>query len=205
MLQVNFFFAGWWPILRILVVGTAMYATLVLFLRLSGSRTIASMTVFDFVVTVAIGAAFGGALTSQRIPLAETAAAFALLIGLQYGVAQLQDHWPRWRSVVTNRPSLLYVEGEFQREAMHEERVMEAELRAAVRKRQLGSMEDVHAIVLESAGDLSVITSLGDGSALEDLEDWPDDVDESDDGGGDSDSGDGEGGDGEGGVDEGGG
>ncbi len=59
MSSVNFFFAGWETILRIIVVGIAMYASLVVFLRLSGSRTIASMNVFDFIVTVALRAAFG--------------------------------------------------------------------------------------------------------------------------------------------------
>jgi len=164
--QTNFFFAGWKPIVRIVVAGTAMYISLLVFLRLSGSRTIASMTVFDFVVTVAIGAAFGGSLTAKAIPLAEAVTAFALLVGLQYAVAWIGTRWPRFRRGVTNRPALLYFRGEFSQETMRDARLTETELRATVRKKGIGSMDDVEAIVLESAGDVSVITSVGDGSAL---------------------------------------
>jgi uncharacterized membrane protein YcaP (DUF421 family) len=164
--QTNYFFAGWEPIVRIVIAGTAMYISLLIFLRLSGSRTIASMTVFDFVVTVAIGAAFGGSLTAKAIPLAEAVTAFGLLVGLQYAVAWIGARWPRFRRRVTNRPALLYFRGEFSQETMRDARLTEAELRATVRKRGIGSMDDVEAIILESAGDVSVITSVGDGSAL---------------------------------------
>lgn len=167
MTEVNFFFTGWRAIVRILLVGTAMYISLVVFLRISGSRTIASMTVFDFIVTVAIGAAFGSSLTAKRVALAEAVTAFVLLIVLQYVVAWLQTRWPRFRHTVTNQPTLLYFQGEFLREEMRNQRLTEAELRTAVRKKKIGSLDEVEAIVLESAGDISVIRSLGDGSALE--------------------------------------
>ena len=57
MMQTTFFFDDWEPIVRIVVVGVAMYVTLVVFLRISRSRTLSTMSAFDFVVTVAIGSA----------------------------------------------------------------------------------------------------------------------------------------------------
>ena len=166
MSNVTFFFAGWEAILRILVVGSAMYVSLVVFLRLSGSRTIASMNVFDFIVTVALGAVFGRALTANSVALAEALTAFALLIVLQYTVAWLQTRWPRFERALKNDPTLLYFRGEFLRDAMRDQRVTENELRGAVRKENVGSMDDVEALVLESDGKVSVITSVEDGSAL---------------------------------------
>lgn len=166
MSEVNFLFGGWLSILRVLVVGTAIYASLIVFLRISGSRSIASMNAFDFVVTVAIGAAFGSALTAPSVPLANALAALALLLGLQYAVAWLQSRWSPFETAVTNVPTLLYARGEFRRDAMRDERVTQHELQAAVRKENVGSMDDVDAIVLEPSGQLSVVTSLGDGSAL---------------------------------------
>lgn len=67
---------------------------------------------------------------------------------------------------MTNPPTLLYFRGEFLRRAMRDQRVTEAEIRSAVRKEDLGSMDEVEAVVLESTGDVSVVKSLGDGSAL---------------------------------------
>ena len=166
MTDITFFFGGWAPILRIFAVGTAMYVTLVVILRISGSRALSSMNAFDFIVSVAIGSAFGRALTAKGVALAEAVAAFILLIALQYSVAWLQTRWSFFMGVVTSPPALLYFRGTFLHDAMRRERVTEAEVRAAVRKRQLGSMDEVEAVVLESSGEFSIIDSVGDGSAL---------------------------------------
>ena len=48
-------FQGWAGIGRTLLVGTLAYATLVLFLRISGKRTLSKLNAFDLVVTVALG------------------------------------------------------------------------------------------------------------------------------------------------------
>lgn len=171
MTSVNFYFVGWTPIVRILVVGTAMYVALVLFLRISGARSIANMNVFDFVVTVAIGSAFGRAITAKTVALAEAVTAFALLIALQFLVAQIKTQWSPFERWVTNRPKLLYFRESFQTEVMREQRITESELKSAVRKAEYGSMDDVDAIVLESTGEVAVIESLGDATALDRLVD----------------------------------
>lgn len=47
------FFDNWMGILRVLVGGA--YATLVVFLRVSGKRTLAKLNAFDLVITVSLG------------------------------------------------------------------------------------------------------------------------------------------------------
>jgi uncharacterized membrane protein YcaP (DUF421 family) len=168
MSNLVYFFSGWDPIARLLVVGTLTYISLVLVLRISGSRTLASMNAFDFIVTVAIGAVFGRTVTAKGVALAEAVTALTLLVFLQFAVAWLQTRWSGIMGVITNPPALLYYRGEFLRDAMRTERVTEAEMHAAVRKKQLGSMAEVEAIVLESSGEFSIIQSLGDGTALGD-------------------------------------
>jgi len=166
MTAVNFYFSGWEPVVRVLIVGVAMYAALVVFLRVSRSRTLSSMNAFDFVVTVAIGSAFGRALTAKSVALSEALAAFGLLVGLQYAVTWIQIRWPYFQRIVTNPPTLLYFRGEFVDEEMQRQRVTESELQSAVRKQQFGSLSEVEAVVLESSGEFSVIPSVEDGSAF---------------------------------------
>lgn len=166
MSDVVYFFGGWDPIGRVLVVGTLTYVVLVLVLRLTGSRSLASMNAFDFIVTVALGAVFGRTLTAKGVALAEGVTALVLLLALQYLVAWLQTRWSFFMGVVTNPPALLYFRGTFLRDAMRRQRVTEAEVQAAVRKKQLGSMDEVEAVVLESSGEFSIIQSIGNGSAL---------------------------------------
>jgi len=166
MTAVNFYFSGWEPVVRVLIVGVAMYAALVVFLRVSRSRTLSSMNAFDFVVTVAIGSAFGRALTAKSVALSEALAAFGLLVGLQYAVTWIQIRWPYFQRIVTNPPTLLYFRGEFVDEEMQRQRVTESELQSAVRKQQFGSLSEVEAVVLESSGEFSVIPSVEDGSGF---------------------------------------
>jgi uncharacterized membrane protein YcaP (DUF421 family) len=160
------FFDGWQPLVRILVVGVSMYVSLVFFLRLSGSRTLATMNAFDFIVTVAIGSAFGRALTAKGVTLAEAVGAFALLVSLQYVVTRLQVRWPVVSRAVTNPPTLLYFRGEFLQDAIRSERVTEDEIRTAARKNDHGSLAEVEAVVLESSGEFSVVPAVEDPEAF---------------------------------------
>lgn len=166
--RVTFFFGGWEPIARILVVGTLAYAALVLLLRVSGKRTLARLNAFDFLVTVALGASFGRILTARSVALAEAITAFSLLVGLQYLMAWLQVRSPRFAGAVTSPPSLLYFRGRFLHDAMSKERVTEDELRTAIREHGAGSFDQVEAVVLESDGQFAVVmtSKAGDGSAL---------------------------------------
>lgn len=166
MTDVTFFFSGWEALLRIVVVGTAMYIALVVLLRISGSRTLASMNAFDFIVTVAIGSAFGRALTAKGVALSEAVVAFGVLVALQYIVTWFQVRSPFFERAVTTPPALLYFRNQFIEEELRRQRVTKAELRSAVRKKKFGSLEDVEAVVLESSGEFSIIGSIKDSSAF---------------------------------------
>ncbi len=63
-------FQGWPGILRTLLVGTLAYVTLVLFLRISGKRTLSKLNAFDLVVTVALGSTLSAILLQESIALA---------------------------------------------------------------------------------------------------------------------------------------
>ena len=88
--KVVFFWNGWEPLLRIVVVGTLTYISIIFILRVSGKRTLASMNAFDFVVTVALGSAFGRILTAKQVSIAEAITTFLLLACLQFIVSKLR-------------------------------------------------------------------------------------------------------------------
>jgi uncharacterized membrane protein YcaP (DUF421 family) len=171
--DVMFFYDGWEPIARILLIGTLGYTTLVLLIRIAGKRTLARMRAFDFIITVALGAAFGRVLTAQEVALAEAVTAFALLVALQWLVASLQYRWPSFRRAVSAAPTLLYFRGDMLRHAMRRERISESELHGIIRTKSVGSLAEVEAVVLEPDGQFAVVqtSNAGDGSALEELVD----------------------------------
>lgn len=156
-MQPLFFFDGWVPIARIVVVGTLTYAALIVLLRVSGKRTLSQMNAFDLVVTIAIGAVFGRALTARGVPLAEALTALLLLVGLQYLVASIKVRNAEFANLITTPPSLLFYRGRFLRRAMQQERVTEAELFTILRKHGACSFDEVEAVVLEPDGQFGVI------------------------------------------------
>ena len=166
--RVTFFFGGWEPIARIIVVGTLAYVALLLLQRVTGKRTLGKMNAFDFLITVALGASFGRILTARSVALAEAVTAFALLVALQFIVAALRVRSQRFDQAITAVPSLLFFRGDLQRAAMRDERVTEDELLGAARQSGFGSLGEVEAIVLEVDGSLAVIgtSRVGDGTAL---------------------------------------
>jgi uncharacterized membrane protein YcaP (DUF421 family) len=170
-MEITFFYRGWEPLLRIVVIGTVGYAGLLLLLRASGKRTLSQLSAFDFLITLALGATFGRVMTAQDVPVAELILAFAVLIGLQYVVSWGRVRHERLAGLVSRPPRLLYYRGEFQRQAMRNELVTEAELRSALREHGSASFSDVEAVVLEPNGRVTVIPrgEVGDGSALQPL------------------------------------
>ncbi|RFA25180.1 hypothetical protein CAI21_19615 [Alkalilimnicola ehrlichii] len=171
MSEVVFLFDGWDAVARILVVGTLGYISLVLLIRVGTKRALAQLSPFDFVITVALGSAYGRVLTATEVGLTEAVTAFALLIGLQYILASAQIRWPRFAKLLKSKPALLYYKGEFLYEAMRREKITEKELEAAVRQQGVGSFANVAAIVMESDGGFSVIQTAqqGDENMLKDV------------------------------------
>lgn len=154
-------FSGWESLLRTLVVGMLAYVSLVVFLRISGKRTLSKMNAFDLVVTVALGSTLATVLLSKDVALAEGALAFALLIGLQFVVtwSSVRARWVRqW---VTGEPLTLLYRGEFLPAALRRARVAQDEVRAAVRSAGLASLNEAEAVVLETDGSFSVVRRGG--------------------------------------------
>lgn len=162
-------FDSWSDLARVAAVGTAAYLTVVVVLRLSGKRTLAKLNAFDLVVTVALGSTLATILLSSEVSWSEGALALALLAGLQWLVAWATVRRAGGRDVVTARPTLLLRDGQVLSSALTEQRVTLDEVRQAVRASGSGDLSSVAAVVLESDGSLSVISSeqAGNRSALE--------------------------------------
>lgn len=168
---VNFLWDGWEPVLRVLVVGIFSYLGLIILLRISGKRTLTRMTVFDFVIAITIGSAFGRTLTARSVSLSEAITAFILLISLQLLFAFFEVRSKNFKKLTTHPPSLLYYNGEFITKNMRRAMIRKDELLSASRKQGIADMEDIEAIVFETDGSFSVIkkNSYPKKSTLEEL------------------------------------
>ena len=164
-------FDTWSDLLRVLLVGPAAYATLIVLLRLSGKRTLAKLNAFDLVVTVALGSTMATIFLSTDVSWSEGLVALAVLASLQFLVATYTARVPSGRFLVTAGPTTLLRDGELLAAVVRQQRLTEAEVLQAIRSSGAGDVASVAAVVLESDGTLSVIpgSQLGDGSALADV------------------------------------
>ncbi|WP_293338113.1 YetF domain-containing protein [Parvibaculum sp.] len=152
-------FDSWSGLARVLIVGTAAYAMLIVFLRISGKRTLSKMNAFDLVVTVALGSTLATVLLSRSVPLAEGVLALALLICLQFVLTWASVRSRRVRDLIKSEPALLVRDGVYLEKAMRKERMTREEVDAALRESGVAALSGAAAVVLETDGSLSVIES----------------------------------------------
>lgn len=163
------FFGNWHGIIRTLVVGVLSYVGLVVFLRVSGKRTLAKLNAFDLVVTVALGSTLASMILSRDVAMIEGMLGLAVLIGLQFAVTWTSVRFAWVSRAVRSEPTLLLHRGRILEHAMRKQRVAESELRAAIRSAGVASLESVEAVVLETDGSLSVVGPPPDGQSASSL------------------------------------
>lgn len=156
------FFDNWFGITRVLVVGPLAYFLLVVLLRASGKRTLSKMNAFDFVVTIAIGSMLASTILTETVALFEGVLGMAVLIAMQFAITWLSVRVEGVATLVKDEPSLLFHQGDYLDSQLKRTRVAKSEVEAAARHQGLMSMDRVAAVVLETDGTFSVMSSSGD-------------------------------------------
>ncbi len=139
----------------VLVAAVAIYVWVIAVTRLAGLRSLATMSAFDFAMTVAIGSIIASTALGS-VPLASGLLAIALLYLAQVTVSLLRRATSIER-VVDNTPLLLMRDGEVIDDHLATARMTEADLRSRLRGANVLRPEQVHAVVLETTGDVSVL------------------------------------------------
>ena len=167
-------FTGWDPVARAVLVGVLSYIAIVMIIRLTGKRTLASLNAFDFIVTVALGSILATMLLSRDVSLAEGVAGFLVLVGLQFVVSWAATRSGAVQRAVKNRPCLLYHRGAFLQDTLDRERVSREDVLQALRSTGIASLDEVEAVVLETNGSISAIRTVkpGERSTLADVAGW---------------------------------
>lgn len=167
------FFENWQEMNRIFISALVAYIVLIIVLRISGKRTLSKWNVFDFIVTIALGSLLADVIVSKSNRIWEGLFAAVLLIAFQFMITFLSTRIDWLKDLVKAKPTLLYYQNNYLEDAMRKQRVVKAEILAAMRTSSIGSVETVEAVVLEGDGSFSVIEkseSEGSDSALEDVE-----------------------------------
>src|SRR5258707_1666692 len=105
-------FPGWIILLQIVGRTAAVYAIVLLGVRLSGKREVGQMTPFDLTLLLLISNAVQNAMTGPDNSLLGGIAAALTLLIMNYVIAELSGTNRRFRKLVQGQPALLVHDGQ---------------------------------------------------------------------------------------------
>ena len=130
----------------------------VVLIRLNGLRSLSKMTNFDFVMTIALGSLLATAAGADSWQVfGQSLAAQAALFFVQWGTAKLRRSSDTIGTVMQNAPVFLMRDGQFCEDALDTTRVAKSDVIAKLREANALDLDKVHAVVLETTGDVSVL------------------------------------------------
>ena len=136
----------------------AIYVILMVIFRISGKRSLAQITTFDFVLLLVIGEATQQALLGDDFSLTNAALIIVTLVGADIGLSLIQQRFPRLDPWLEDVPLLLVENGKVIQERLDKSRISESEILQAARTTQgLERLDQVKYAVLERTGEISII------------------------------------------------
>ena len=134
-----------------------------LMFRISGRRSFAEMTTFDFVLLLIISETTQSALTDQDNSMTNTFILVATFIGLELVLSRIKyRHW-RAERVIDGTPVVLIEDGRLHRDRLDAEMIDEADILAFARGGQgLERLDQIKFAVLEKSGGVSIIPKEGE-------------------------------------------
>ena len=146
-------------VLRGAILGTIALVWVILVIRLIGLRTFSKMTAFDFVITLATGSLLAAAATvTSWTALVQALSAIVTLLIAQVLLAMSRRKSRRFQLLLENDPIMLMFEGKILEGALAETRVSKSDILNKLRGANIKDMSQVQSMVLESTGDISILS-----------------------------------------------
>ena len=133
-----------------------LYLTAVFGFRVGERRTLAEMSAFDFVAAVAVGAIVGRVPNSDTTSYLAGAATLITVLAAHRMVTALRQ-LPSLATVFDHPPRVLVSRGQILDSQLRQAGFTKNDLHAQLRERGILRLEDVHLVILEQRGKLSVI------------------------------------------------
>jgi uncharacterized membrane protein YcaP (DUF421 family) len=136
----------------------AVYGLSLVLVRISGRRTLASMTSFDFILLLIISEATQNALLGDDRSMTGAFLVIATLVALDIGLALLKQRSPWLEKWVEGLPTVLIEDGRPLEDRMDMARVDVADIMQAARELQgVERMDQIKFAVLERNGTITII------------------------------------------------
>jgi uncharacterized membrane protein YcaP (DUF421 family) len=151
--------APWWTfVLR----ATAIYALVMVLVRVSGKRAVGQFTPFDLVMLILIGNAVQNGINGGDNSLTGAAIMATTLIALNYGVAFVTSRSRRAERIIEGAPVVLARNGHLFEGVLRRQLVSRDDFREALRMNGIDDVAKVELALLETNGSISVVAKRGD-------------------------------------------
>jgi uncharacterized membrane protein YcaP (DUF421 family) len=135
-----------------------VYLFVLVLLRLTGKRTLAQITTFDFVLLLIISEATQQALIGEDNSMINSAIVVATLVGLNVLMSLLKQRWPWVDRLLDDVPIVIVENGKPLKDRMDKVRVDEDDVLDAARQiHGLERMDQIRHAILERDGQISII------------------------------------------------
>ena len=136
----------------------AVYIFLLVIFRVAGKRTMAQVTVFDFVLLLIISEATQQAMIGQDFSITNAVLVISTLIGAERGLTWIQRRFQTVDRLLDGLPLVLVQDGKPFEDRLKQERIDVSEILAAARQTQgLARMDQIKYAVLEQTGGISIV------------------------------------------------
>lgn len=138
--------------------GLVVFLLLLLFFRLSGKRSIAQVTTFDFVLLLIISEATQQALLGEDFSITQAAVVILTLVALSRLFDFLAYRFERFQRLTSSVPVVIVENGRIIDRAVGKTHVSAEEIIAAAREKQgLERLDQIKYAVLETSGSISIV------------------------------------------------
>ena len=133
-----------------------MYLWLLILLRVVGRRGLSQLSVVEFGIVIALGSAAGDPLFYPEVPLIYGMLVIALIVGMQWGLAQLISHNERAETFMEGQPVCLARAGHLELDSLRKINLSAEELYARLRVAGVSQLGEVQYAFIEQGGQTSV-------------------------------------------------
>ncbi len=145
------------PLWEIAARGTVVYFAIALLFRLIPKRQTGTLAPNDMIALVIIGSLAADAIMGEAATLLDLLLMIAVIISWDYLFNLAEYHFPRFRGIAQDSPTLLIHKGVLLRENLRKEKLTEQELTANLRKNGIVDITKVKQAILEVDGQISVV------------------------------------------------
>lgn len=136
----------------------AIYLVLMILLRITGKRSLAQLTVFDFVVILIVAEATQQAMLGDDFSVTNAVIVVSALIAIDLGLSLLAERFSLLQRITEGTPLVLVEEGTIHHKRLDKSRVsIDDILEAARQNHGLERLDQIKYVILERSGGLSVI------------------------------------------------